>query len=79
MIPEKMTGFQFPARTSAVYSKLYPINDLVFQVLNKHYMFPIKFLTEYQIRKYIQLCCIKLYVIIMSRTGSRVSPHSIVT
>ena len=36
MIPEKMTWVRFPARISAVYSKLLPINDLVFEFLIKH-------------------------------------------
>ena len=35
MIPENMTWFQSPAGISTVYSKLFPINDLVFQSLIK--------------------------------------------
>ena len=42
-----------------VYSKLLPITDLVFQFLIKHlHIFLINFLTEYQTRKYVQLCSI---------------------
>ena len=35
MITEKMTWVRFPARISAVYSKLFPINETVFQFLIK--------------------------------------------
>ena len=42
MIPEKVTWIQFPARISIVYSKLLPINGLVFE-----------FLIKYQIRMYV--------------------------
>ena len=60
MIPEKVTWVQLPTRISTVYSKLLQINELIFQFLIKHmYIFaPINFLTEYQIRKYVQLCFI---------------------
>ena len=47
MIPEKVTWVQFPAWISTVYSKLLPINDLVFQFLI--YIFAlINFYVEYQ-------------------------------
>ena len=47
----------FNSRT--VFSKLLPINDLIFQFLIKHlHICSYNFLTEYQIRKYAQLCCI---------------------
>ena len=36
MIPEKVTRVQFPARISTVYSKLLPINELIFQFLIKY-------------------------------------------
>ena len=36
MIPGKVTWVQFSARISTVYSKLLPINDLVFRFLIKH-------------------------------------------
>ena len=36
MIPEKVTWIQFPARISTAYSKLLPINGLVFEFLIKH-------------------------------------------
>ena len=60
MIPEKVTWVQFPDRISTVYSKLLPINNLVFKFLIKHsYIFAfISFLTKYQIRKNVQICCI---------------------
>ena len=59
MIPEKVTWIQFSARISTVYSKPLPINDLIFQFLIKHlHICSYKFLIEYQIRKYVQLCCV---------------------
>ena len=62
MIPGKVNWVQFPTKisTGTVYSKLLQINELIFQFLIKHmYIFaPINFLTEYQIRKYVQLCFI---------------------
>ena len=36
MIPEKVIWVRFPDRINAVYSKLLPINDNVFQFLIKH-------------------------------------------
>ena len=36
MLPEKVTWVQFPARISDIYTKLLPINDLVFQFLIIH-------------------------------------------
>ena len=58
MIPEKLTWVQFPARINTVCSKLLPINN--FSIFNKqsYILALIHFLTEYQIRKYVQLCCI---------------------
>ena len=60
MIPEKVTWVQFLARINTVCSKLLPMNNLFFQYLIKHsYIFALmNFLTEYQITKYVQLCCI---------------------
>ena len=52
MIPEKVTWVRFPARINTVYSKLPPINDLFLNILNQTYIFTIKFLPEYQIRKF---------------------------
>ena len=37
MIPGKVTWVQSPTRISSVYSKLFPINDLIFQFLIKHW------------------------------------------
>ena len=54
MILEKTTWVWFPARVSAVYSKLFWINDLVFQFLMKHLHIAI-FLTKYQLSKGVQL------------------------
>ena len=36
MIPEKEAWVQFPTRISFVYSKLLPVNGLIFQFLMKH-------------------------------------------
>ena len=36
VVPEKMIWVQFLSRNTTVYSKLLPINDLVFKFLIKH-------------------------------------------
>ena len=36
MIPKKVTCVHFPTRISTVFSKILPINDLIFQLLIKH-------------------------------------------
>ena len=60
MIPEKVTWVRFPARINTVYSKLSPINDLFLKILNQTLIFTIDFLAEYWIRKFFQLCCMRI-------------------
>ena len=43
MIPEKEAWVQFPTRISVVYSKLLPVNGLIFQFLMKHLHICYKF------------------------------------
>ena len=71
MIPEKVTWVRFPARINTVYSKLPPINDLFLKILNQTQIFAIDFLVEYQIRKFFQLCCIRIQFV---KTNSSTFP-----
>ena len=54
MIHEKVSLVRLRARISIVYSKLLPINDLVFEFLIKNLNIALmNFFTEYQIRRYV--------------------------
>ena len=73
MIPEKVTWVRFPARINTVYSKLPPINDLFLKILNQTQIFAMDFLVECQIRKFYQLCCIRIQFI---KTNSSTFPQT---
>ena len=71
MIPEKVTWVRFPARINTVYNKLPPINNLFLKILNQTQIFAIDFLAEYQIKKFFQLCYIRIQLV---KTNSSTFP-----
>ena len=71
MIPEQVAWVRFPARINTAYSKLPSINDLLLKILYQTQIFAIDILVEYQIRKFFQLCCIKIQFI---KTNSSTFP-----